>query len=236
MTMRAAVAEFIGTFILVVVGTGVVIAAALHENTAGAAYNSFAIALAFGLSLIAIVASIGSISGGHVNPAVTLGLAVAGKFPWRQLPIYWIAQLLGGICASLTIWLVYGQSAMAKVQLGTTAPAHGSSDLQVFCSEGLVGFILVLTVAATTSDSKIGSGSAAIAIGFALAAGVLLGGPVSGGAGNPARALAPMIVSSTYHLWYLYVLGPLAFGSLAGLIFRYLGTGGAIANVAADER
>jgi len=229
--MRAAVAEFVGTFLLVLVGTGVVIAAYLHRNTAGPPYDSLAIALAFGLSLIAIVASIGPISGGHVNPAVTLGLAFAGRFPWRTLPLYWAAQLLGGISASLMIWLVYGQNAMSKVQLGATAPAHGSTDLQVFFSEGLIGFILLFTVVATTSNPKIGPGTAALAIGFALGAGVLLGGPVSGGAGNPARALAPMIVSSTYPVWYMYVLGPLAGGSVAGLLYRYLGARGADAGI-----
>lgn len=99
---RACTAEAVGTFLLVLVGTAVVIAATQGKGTAGPAYNSLAVALSFGLILVPIVASLGQVSGAHVNPAVTLGLAVAGRFPWKVVPAYFAAQVVGAVVASLS--------------------------------------------------------------------------------------------------------------------------------------
>ncbi len=99
--LGSALAELVGTFILVFGGTAVATAAILSRPTAGAAYDSLAVALAFGLALAAVVAAIGHVSGGHVNPAVTLGLAATGKFPWKSVPYYLGAQLLGAILGAL---------------------------------------------------------------------------------------------------------------------------------------
>jgi len=126
---RAAMAEAVGTFLLVLVGTAVATAATLGKNTAGPAYDSLAIALSFGLVLVAIVAALGQVSGAHVNPAVTIGLAVTGKFPWRYVPAYIVAQIVGAIVAALAVWIAYGQAAYDKAHLGTPTPAHGASDL-----------------------------------------------------------------------------------------------------------
>lgn len=101
--LRTFVAEAVGTFLLVLIGTGVACAAILGQETAGAAYDSLAIALAFGLVLVAIVAGLGQVSGAHVNPAVTIGLASVGQFPWRHVPGYLIAQLAGGVLAALAV-------------------------------------------------------------------------------------------------------------------------------------
>ncbi len=216
----ACFAEAIGTFMLVLVGTAVATAAVLGKGTAGPAYNSLAVALSFGLVLVPIVGSLGQISGAHVNPAVTLGLAVAGKFPWRDLPAYVLAQLAGAIIAALVVWAAYGSGAYLDSHLGAPAPVNGASGLQVLLVEALIAFILVFTVISTTTDARVPPGTGALAIGFALAAGVLLGGPVSGGAGNPARALGPMIVASTYPVWFYYVAGPLLGAVLAALAFQ----------------
>ena len=216
----ACVAEAIGTFMLVLVGTAVATAAVLGKGTAGPAYNSLAVALSFGLVLVPIVGSIGQISGAHVNPAVTIGLAVAGKFPWRNVAPYAIAQLAGAIVAALVVWAAYGHGAYVDSHLGAPAPVNGASGLQVLLVEALIAFLLVFTVISTTTDARVPPGTAAIAIGSALAAGVLLGGPVSGGAGNPARALGPMIVAGTFPVWLYYVLGPILGGVLAALVFR----------------
>lgn len=218
--MLACFAEAIGTFMLVLVGTAVATAAVLGKGTAGPAYNSLAVALAFGLVLIPIVGSLGPISGAHVNPAVTLGLAVLGKFPWRDLPAYVSAQLAGSIVAALVVWAAYGQGAYFDSHLGAPAPVNGASGLQVLLVEALIAFILVFTVISTTTDDRVPPGTAAIAIGFALTAGVLLGGPVSGGAGNPARALGPMIVAATFPFWLFYMVGPLVGAVAAALAFR----------------
>lgn len=218
--MSAAFAEFVGTFILVLVGTAVATAASLGDNIAGPAYDSLSIALSFGLALIAIVGAIGHMSGAHVNPAVTIGLAVAGKFPWPKVPIYVVAQIAGGILAALAVWAAYGTDAYVVAHLGAPSPINESTAFQVLFVEGLIAFILVFVVLAVTTDRWAPEGIAPITIGFALAAGVLLSGPVSGGAGNPARALGPMIVGQVSHLWYLYALGPVIGGAVAAFVYR----------------
>ena len=219
---RIMLAEATGTFMLVLVGTAVAIAATLGKNTAGPAYDSLAVALSFGLILIAIVGAIGQVSGAHVNPAVTLGLAIARKFPWRHVPTYAVAQLAGAVLASFVVWAAFGHGAYNDAHLGLPSPVHGTSNLQVLLVEALIAFMLVLTVIATATDPRVPAGTAAVSIGFSLAAGVLLGGPVSGGAGNPARALAPMIVTGLYPVWFYYTLGPLLGAAAAALLYRLI--------------
>ena len=221
--LLACTAEMIGTFLLVLVGTAVATAAVLGKGTAGPAYNSLAVALSFGLILIPIVGSIGQISGAHVNPAVTLGLATAGKFPWKCVAPYWASQLAGAVVAALVVWAAYGSGAYANAHLGAPSPANGANAMQVLLVEALIAFILVFTVIATTTDPRVPAGTAAVAIGFSLAAGVLLGGPVSGGAGNPARALGPMIVSGTFPVWFFYTIGPFVGAVAAAGAFRLVG-------------
>ena len=232
---RACLAETVGTFLLVLVGTAVVIAATQGKGTAGPAYNSLAVALSFGLILISVVAGLGQISGAHVNPAVTLGLACVGRFPWRYVAAYFAAQVAGAIVASVVVWAAFGHGAYTDAHLGLPAPAHGASNLQVLLVEALIAFMLVLTVIATATDRRVPAGTASVAIGFALAAGVLLGGPVSGGAGNPARALGPMIVTGLYPVWFYYTAGPLLGGVAAALVYRIIGSGSAPTVALADQ-
>ena len=232
---RVMLAEAVGTFLLVLVGTAVAIAATLGKNTAGPAYNSLAVALSFGLILIPIVGALGQVSGAHVNPAVTIGLAVVRRFPWRYVPAYVVAQFAGAVLASLAVWAAYGHGAYHDAHLGLPSPVHGTSKLQVLLVEALIAFMLVLTVIATATDPRVPAGTAAVSIGFALAAGVLLGGPVSGGAGNPARALAPMIVTGLYPVWSCYTAGPLIGGVLAALLYRLIHGGSAPAVTLADQ-
>jgi len=219
-------AEAMGTFLLVLVGTAVASAAVLGKSTAGPAYDSLSVALAFGLVLVPIVGSLGQISGAHVNPAVTLGLAMAGKFPWSYVPGYVVSQLVGAIMAAVVVWAAYGHGAYVDAHLGAPAPVNGASALQVLLVEALIAFILVFTVISTATDERVPKGTAAVAIGFALAAGVLLGGPVSGGAGNPARALGPMIVTGLFPVWFFYTAGPLLGGVIAAFTYRLVGMAG----------
>ena len=217
--LRAATAEAIGTFLLVLVGTAVATAAVLGKSTAGPAYDSLSIALSFGLVLTAIVAALGQVSGAHVNPAVTLALAVAGKFPWRYVPAYLAAQFGGAVLAALAVRGAYGERATTIAYLGAPAPVGGANDLQVLLVEALIGFVLVFVVMAVATDERAPAASAPVAIGFALAAGVLLGGPVSGGAGNPARALGPMLVTAHFPSVALYLVGPLLGAVAAAVLF-----------------
>lgn len=234
--VRAATAEAVGAFFLTLIGTAVATAAVLGKNTAGPSYDSLAIALAFGLVLVAIVAALGQVSGAHVNPAVTVGLAVVGKFPWRYVPAYIVAQIVGSIVAALAVWGAYGQRAYSVAHLGAPSPVHGSTDLQGFLVEALIAFLLVFVVMAVATDPRVPAGSASLAIGFALAAGVLLGGPVSGGAGNPARALGPEIVSGTYPGVIIYILGPLVGGVVAAVLYdRFVAGASAPKTPVADQ-
>src|SRR5829696_6793715 len=184
--LPAALAELVGTFILVFGGTAVAVGAILRLPTAGGAYGSLAVALAFGLALAAVVAAIGHVSGAHVNPAVTLGMAATGKFPWQYAPHYIGAQLIGAVLAALATWLTFGGAgARSEAKLAATYPAQGVGELQAFVVEILITFILVFVVMAVATDQRAPAAIAPIAVGFALAVGVFIAGPVTGGSVNP---------------------------------------------------
>jgi MIP family channel proteins len=215
----AAIAELVGTFILVFGGTAVAVGAILARPTAGPAYDSLAVALAFGLALAAVVAAIGHVSGAHVNPAVTLGMAAAGKFPWNYTPVYIGAQFVGAVLGALATWLTFGGPARSEAKLAATYPAQGVGDLQAFIVEILITFILVFVVMAVATDERAPAAIAPIAVGFALAVGVFIAGPVTGGSVNPARSLGPMIVAGDLTSVWLYVLGPIIGGVLGALLY-----------------
>ena len=216
----AAIAELVGTFILVFGGTAVAVAAILSRPTAGGAYGSLAIALAFGLALAIVVASIGHVSGAHVNPAVTLGMAAVKKFPWNYVPIYIAAQLVGAVLAALATWLTFGGPGRSEANLAATYPAQGVGDLQAFVVEILITFILVFVVIAVATDDRAPAAIAPIAVGFALAVGVFIAGPVTGGSVNPARSLGPMLVAGDLTSVWLYILGPIIGGVLGALLYQ----------------
>ncbi len=214
---RTAVAELIGTFLLVLVGTSVATRSFGDETL----YAPGFIALAFGLALTALVAGLGHISGCHVNPAVTIGLAVAGTFPWRYVPAYVGAQFTGGVLASLCLWASYGDAARGgDGRLGTTAPTAGTSLSQALLVEAVITFLLVFVVCSVATDERVPKAAAPIAVGFALAAAVFVGLPATGGAVNPARAFGPMLVSGTFDSWWTYLLGPVLGGVLGALAYH----------------
>jgi MIP family channel proteins len=179
-----------------------------------------AVALAFGLALAAVVAAVCHVSGAHVNPAVTLGMAATGKFPWNYAPHYIGAQLVGAVLAALATWVTFGGAgARGEAKLAATYPAQGVGDLQAFVVEVLITFILVFVVMAVATDQRAPAAIAPIAVGFALAVGVFIAGPVTGGSVNPARSLGPMIVAGDLSSVWLYVLGPIIGGVLGALLY-----------------
>ena len=218
--LPAALAELVGTFILVFGGTAVAVGAILSLPTAGGAYGSLAIALAFGLALAAVVAAIGHVSGAHVNPAVTLGLASIGQFPWKSVPAYLGAQLVGAVLGAVGTWIAFGGPGRNEAKLAATYPAQGVGDLQAFLLEILITFILVFVVVSVATDSRAPAAIAPIAVGFALAVGVFIAGPVTGGAVNPVRALGPMLVAGDLTSAWLYVLGPIIGGVLGAFVYE----------------
>jgi MIP family channel proteins len=218
--LGAAIAELVGTFVLVFGGTAVAVGAILARPTAGQPYDSLAVALAFGLALAAVVAAVGHVSGAHVNPAVTLGMAATKKFPWQFVPHYVGAQLVGAVLGALATWITFGGPAREEAKLAATYPANPAvGDLQAFIVEILITFILVFVVMAVATDERAPAAIAPIAVGFALAVGVFIAGPVTGGSVNPARSLGPMIVAGDLTSVWLYILGPIIGGVLAALLY-----------------
>ncbi len=216
---HASLAELVGTFILVFTGIAVASAAGLGRPIAGDPYDSLAIALAFGLVLAALVAAVGHVSGAHLNPAVTLGLAATGKFPGRLVAPYVVAQLIGAILAAFATWAILGEPARDEVKLAATYPTAAATIGQALIAEVLVTFVLVFVILAVATDERAPSQAAPLAVGFALFAGVMIAGPISGGAVNPARALGPMIVAGDLSSFWLYIVGPIVGGVAAAFLY-----------------
>lgn len=216
-TLKAALAEFISTFIFVFAGSGSGIAYnKLTDNaaTSPAGLLSASIAHAFGLFVAVSVGA--NISGGHVNPAVTFGAFVGGNITFLRGIVYIIAQLLGSVVASLLLAFVTSSTVPAF------ALSAGVGVGNALVLEIVLTFGLVYTVYATAVDPKRGSlGTIApIAIGFIVGANILLGGAFSGAAMNPAVTFGPAVVSWTWENNWIYWVGPLIGGGIAGVIYE----------------
>ncbi|XP_008783228.1 probable aquaporin TIP2-2 [Phoenix dactylifera] len=217
-SLKAYLAEFISTLLFVFAGVGSAIA--YNKLTSGSALDPtglVAVAICHGFALFVAVSIAANISGGHVNPAVTFGLALGGQITILTGILYWIAQLLGAIVGAFLIKLVTGMA----------TPTHGLA-AGVGAVEGVVmeivtTFALVYTVYATAADPKKGSlGTIApIAIGFIVGANILAAGPFSGGSMNPARSFGPAVASGDFTDNWIYWVGPLVGGGLAGLLYTY---------------
>ena len=204
--MRAHVAEFVGTFALVLFGCGA-IADGLDPT---------AVALTFGLVIAVMIYAVGHISGAHFNPAVSVAFAIGRHFPWSRAATYAIAQTGGALTAALLLRASFGPAA----PIGVTAPS--GSDLQAFGWEAILTLFLVLVITAVATDTRAIGEAAALAIGGTVALGALVGGPISGASMNPARSIGPALVAGdTSHL-LVYLAGPLV-GAVGGaVLYRYL--------------
>jgi MIP family channel proteins len=213
---RASVTEFLGTAVLVFVGTSVAVANAVAGRPV---YDLLAVVLAFGLVLVALVAALGHVSGCHLNPAVTLGLAATRRFPWTAAGAYVAAQLAGGLAGALLTWAVGGGLARSDGELGATVPASGVSSARAFLVEAAVTFVLVLVVVSVATDERAQGAVAPVAVGFALAAGIFVAGPLTGGAVNPARAFGPDVLTGEFAPLWIYLLAPTLGGVLAAVLY-----------------
>ena len=224
--LAAAIAETVGTFILIYGGTAVAVAAVLQRTVSGPAYNSLATPLAFGLALLVVAAAIGHVSGGHVNPAVTLGLAVTGSFPWRYVPAYLVAQLVGALLGALATWATFGAPGRDGVALAATVPGPAVGVGTAVLVEALVTFVLVFVVVSVATDDRVHSSLAPVAVGAGLAVAVLIAGPVTGGAVNPVRALGPALVAGEFTSLWVYIVAPVIGGIAAAVVYdRFLAKG-----------
>ncbi|WP_299037718.1 MIP/aquaporin family protein [uncultured Pseudokineococcus sp.] len=213
--VRATVAEGVGTAILVYVGTSAAVAGALGSQT----YDLLGVVLAFGVVLVALVAALGHVSGCHLNPAITIGLASTGRFPWRFAGAYVGAQVVGGLVGALATWASYGDSARTEALLAATTPGEGVSSGRAFLVEMLVTFVLVLVVISVATDDRAEGAAAPIAVGFALAAAIFVAGPLTGGAVNPARAIGPNLLAGELAPLWIYLLAPVVGGVLASVLY-----------------
>jgi MIP family channel proteins len=217
---RALLAEIAGTFMFFVIGAGAIVTTV----AAGSPPNGLlAIAFAHGLALAVAVSAFGAISGGHFNPAVTLGLAIARKHPWPRVLTYWAAQLIGALLAGLVLRLFFEPflAAATATHLGTPTVNPALSPALAIVIEAVLTIFLVWTVfgtAVSPSAPKI----AGFGIGLIVTADILIGGPLTGAAMNPARHFGPAVVSGYLDNWYVYWAGPLIGAALAGLSYRFV--------------
>ena len=216
---RALLAETIGTFWFFTVGAGAVVANAMT----GGAVGLVGIALAHGLALAVAVSSFGAISGGHFNPAVTLGIWVAGRHPRERVLTYWAAQAIGAVAAGLLLRLAFdaAPAAMDATHLGTPVVAAGTGALTAVVVELVLTAFLMWAVFGT-AVSPTAPRIAGFGIGLAVAADILVGGPLTGAAMNPARWFGPAVASGYFADWWVYLAGPFIGAAIAGATYRYL--------------
>lgn len=215
------IAEFLGTFALVFFGAGAVCVDFLLRSSGG--LGLLAIALAHGLAFAIMVSAVGHISGGHFNPAITIGFWVTKRLSTMDSLAYWGAQLLGAATAAFLLKLVIPEDVATNVFLGTPELMRDFPRWSGMTLEAVATFFLVLVVFATVVDERGTFRSiAGFAMGLTITLGILVAGPFTGGALNPARAFGPALASSHWLNWGIYWVGPLAGGFLAGLLYDSL--------------
>lgn len=238
---KRAIAELVGTFLLVFFGTGaaiitLMISAGQEPATTfnigigvlGGLGDWLAIGLAFGFAIMASIYALGSISGCHINPAVTIGLWAVKKFPSQDVLPYIIAQLIGASLASLTLVMALGMDAVTIGGLGATAPFPGVGYWQAIVVEAIGTFILVLTIMGVAVDCRATPGFAGLAIGLTVAGVITTVGNITGASLNPARTFGPYLGdmllggSNLWNYFPIYVVGPIVGAVVAALLYQYL--------------
>ena len=203
--MKRFVAEAIGTFALVFAGTGALVVDDLGQGVV----SHVGVALTFGLAVTAMIYAVGDISGAHINPAVTFGFWLARRFPGADVIPYVLSQLSGAAAASLLVRALFG----AHSTLGATIPAGSAG--QSLGLETVLTFLLMFTILSVATGAKEKGITAGLAIGAVVGLAALFAGPISGASMNPARSLAPAIVSGQLQHTWVYLLGPVAGSALA---------------------
>jgi len=214
------VAEAIGTFLFFFVGAGSVVLGDYLVANGGTSPGLLGVALAHGLALAVLVSALGPVSGGHFNPAVTLAVWIMGKVPPSRAAAYVVAQLVGALGAGFALKAVFPDAWQAS-NVGSPALGPGITPALGIGIEAVLTALLVFAVIGTAVDRrapKIGG----LAIGLAVAADILMGGPLTGAAMNPARWFGPAVAAGFFDDWYVWLVGPLAASVVAGLLWRYV--------------
>lgn len=225
---RRLFSEVLGTFLLVLVGAGGGVVNAVSNG----AISRTAAVTAPGLMVLAIILFMGAVSGAHLNPAVTLAFSVRGDFPWRRVPGYIVAQLVGSTLAVLLLWAMFGKVGM----LGATEPGPGVSDLQALITEFVLTAGLVSTILGTASRAQNLGPISAFGVGAYIILAGLWSSPISGASMNPARSFGPDLVLLDFSHYWVYIVGPIAGGLLAvGVAYLLRGRGGDLSAIEAAE-
>jgi MIP family channel proteins len=209
--VRALTAEAIGTFALVFAGCGAIM---VDQKTHQLGHVG--VALTFGLVIMFGIYAVGHISGAHFNPSVTFAFALTRHFPWSRAVTYWGAQLVGAFAAALLLRASLGN----RADVGATLPS--GSQGQAFLWELVLTFFLMFVIMAVATDTRAVGEAAAIAIGGTIGLDAMFGGPVTGASMNPARSIAPAVVSLNVHALWLYVLAPVVGASLGALAYQFV--------------
>jgi len=204
---RRLFAEILGTFFLVLVGAGGGVVDAVSNGAIGRGAS----VTAPGLMVMAIILFMGAISGAHLNPAVTLGFALRGAFPWRRVPGYIIAELLGSTRAVLFLWAMFGKVG----SLGATEPGRGITDVQAMFMEMILTVGLFAVILGTASRSQNLGPLSALGVGAYIVLAGLWSSPISGASMNPARSFGPDLVLGNFAHYWVYVVGPILGAAIA---------------------
>jgi aquaporin Z len=210
---RRLFSEVWGTFLLVLVAAGGAVVGAMSHGQVSLAM----MVVAPGLMVMAIIYFMGPVSGAHLNPAVTLAFAVRRNFPWKRVPGYIIAQLIGGVGAAAFLRVLFGTIGA----LGSTLPGSGVSSGKALVMEVVLTAGLVNTILGTSSGARNIGTNGAIAVGGYIALAGLWSAPVSGASMNPVRSFAPDLVRGNLSTTWIYILGPLA-GAMIGVAFEWI--------------
>jgi MIP family channel proteins len=223
--MKKWTAEIIGTFCLVFAGTGAIVV----NDVSGGVVTHVGVSLTFGLVVMAMIYAIGDVSGAHLNPAVTLGFWFARRFPGKAVVPYIACQLLGALLASSVLRAMFP----SHVYLGATHPA--GAPMQSFALEVALTAMLMFVILAVSSGAKEKGLMAGIAVGGVIGFAALFAGPISGASMNPARSLAPAIVTGNLtHLW-IYLLAPVVGAAIGVLCCRLVHPPGCCGNCSAKK-
>jgi MIP family channel proteins len=223
MGRQAYVAEFIGTFALVFFGSVSVTIFTAVLGLSSPASTFLGIAFTHGLILMIMVYAIGYISGCHINPAITITAVALGKLEMDDGIAYIVAQVLGATLAGWTHALILpGVGRLINFGTPTSSNVIGQSNLMAVVVEAIITFFLMFSVYAVLYTGKVPAGASGVLIGMTLTADILIAGPLTGGAANPARALGPAIAAGTYQTLWVYWVGPIIGALLAGFLYQYL--------------
>ena len=220
---KAAVAEFFGPFALVFAGVGAIIS----TQNLGDGGNLVAVALAHGLAIGLMVAAVGAISGGHLNPAVSISMLVTGEIGVTRAVAYIVAQLLGATAAAGVLTLIFpalgdlGRN-NPGVNLGVPALGPDVSIVSGLITEAVLTFFLVFVIFGTAVNPNGPKAIAPLAIGLTITMDIFAGGRITGAAMNPSRAFGPELVQQDFTNWWVYWVGPIIGGVIAGLLYKYV--------------